>query len=52
MTGIGKMTTLKKKTTIGLSTTLSVYPQKNHNGKRQQGKKAMGIKTTVYSETE
>jgi hypothetical protein len=28
-----------------------VYPQKDRNGKRPQWKKAMGIKTTVYSKT-
>ena len=28
-----------------------VYPQKDHNGKRPQWKKSMGIKTTVYSKT-
>jgi hypothetical protein len=28
-----------------------VYPQKDRNGKRLQGKKAMGIKATVYSKT-
>ena len=29
----------------------TVYPQKDHNGKRPQWKKSMGIKTTVYSKT-
>ena len=36
---------------LWLFTLTTVYPQKDHNGKRPQWKKSMGIKTTVYSKT-